>query len=85
MIGVIVSLIVCGLVIGGLGRLVVPGRQPIGLLATIAIGLGGAVLGAIAGSAIGAGLVVTVLLEVAISALLVALASGRRHRRYLAR
>jgi uncharacterized membrane protein YeaQ/YmgE (transglycosylase-associated protein family) len=44
--------IVVGLVIGGLGRLAVPGRQPIGCLLTMLIGIVGAVAGlAIARSA----------------------------------
>ena len=34
-----------GLVIGGLGRLVVPGRQPIGCLFTVLIGIVGSVAG----------------------------------------
>jgi uncharacterized membrane protein YeaQ/YmgE (transglycosylase-associated protein family) len=34
-----------GLFLGGLGRLVVPGRQPIGLLATALIGIAGSLLG----------------------------------------
>jgi uncharacterized membrane protein YeaQ/YmgE (transglycosylase-associated protein family) len=39
------SAIVVGLVIGGLGRLVVPGRQPIGCLLTILLGIVGSVAG----------------------------------------
>ena len=34
-----------GLIIGALGRLVVPGRQPIGCLLTIAIGIVGSIAG----------------------------------------
>ncbi|PKW05938.1 hypothetical protein SAMN05428944_7027 [Streptomyces sp. 1222.5] len=48
----VVSAIVIGLVIGVLGRLVVPGRQHIGVLWTIAVGIVAALLGA----AIAAGL-----------------------------
>ncbi|SEC35270.1 hypothetical protein SAMN05216532_1153 [Streptomyces sp. 2231.1] len=48
----VVSAIVIGLVIGVLGRLVVPGRQHIGVLWTIAVGIVAALLG----SAIAAGL-----------------------------
>ena len=39
------SAIVVGLVIGALGRLVVPGRQPIGCLLTILLGIVGSVAG----------------------------------------
>ncbi|MEU4006503.1 GlsB/YeaQ/YmgE family stress response membrane protein [Streptomyces albidoflavus] len=41
----IVSAIVIGIVIGLLGRLVVPGRQRIGLLLTIAVGIVAALVG----------------------------------------
>jgi uncharacterized membrane protein YeaQ/YmgE (transglycosylase-associated protein family) len=48
----ILGAILVGLVIGGLGRLAVPGRQPIGCLMTMLIGIIGAVAGlAIARSA----------------------------------
>ena len=40
------SAIVVGLLIGALGRLVVPGRQPIGCLLTLLIGVVAAVAGA---------------------------------------
>jgi uncharacterized membrane protein YeaQ/YmgE (transglycosylase-associated protein family) len=43
-----VSAIFVGLIIGALGRLVVPGRQPIGCLLTLLLGI----IGAIAGTAI---------------------------------
>jgi uncharacterized membrane protein YeaQ/YmgE (transglycosylase-associated protein family) len=39
MIGEIIGLIVVGLIVGALGRLFHPGRDPIGLLATIVIGV----------------------------------------------
>ncbi|MFJ8937410.1 GlsB/YeaQ/YmgE family stress response membrane protein [Streptomyces sp. NPDC102365] len=41
----IVSAIVIGIVIGVLGRLVVPGRQRIGILWTIAVGIVAALIG----------------------------------------
>ncbi|MFJ3670905.1 GlsB/YeaQ/YmgE family stress response membrane protein [Streptomyces sp. NPDC090106] len=47
----IISAIVIGIVIGVLGRLVVPGRQRIGILLTIVVGIVAALLG----SAIAAG------------------------------
>ncbi|MEU6595504.1 GlsB/YeaQ/YmgE family stress response membrane protein [Streptomyces sp. NPDC046881] len=48
----VISAIVIGIVIGVLGRLVVPGRQHIGVLWTIVVGIAAALLG----SAIAAGL-----------------------------
>jgi uncharacterized membrane protein YeaQ/YmgE (transglycosylase-associated protein family) len=47
-LGNIFSALLAGLVVGALGRLVVPGRQPIGCLFTMLIG----VVGAVAGTAI---------------------------------
>ncbi|WP_328876439.1 GlsB/YeaQ/YmgE family stress response membrane protein [Streptomyces sp. NBC_00287] len=47
----IISAIVIGIVIGVLGRLVVPGRQRIGVLLTILVGI----LAALIGTAIAAG------------------------------
>ncbi|MFI8348801.1 GlsB/YeaQ/YmgE family stress response membrane protein [Streptomyces sp. NPDC085596] len=48
----IISAIIIGIVIGVLGRLVVPGRQHIGVIVTILVGIVAALLG----SAIAAGL-----------------------------
>jgi uncharacterized membrane protein YeaQ/YmgE (transglycosylase-associated protein family) len=53
---VIIAWLVIGLVIGGLARLLVPGRQHIGLLMTMLIGIVAAVLGGIITTALlGAG------------------------------
>ncbi|MFF9125416.1 GlsB/YeaQ/YmgE family stress response membrane protein [Streptomyces sp. NPDC014889] len=49
----IISAIVIGLIIGVLGRLVVPGRQHIGVLWTILIGIVAALIGAAIASALG--------------------------------
>jgi uncharacterized membrane protein YeaQ/YmgE (transglycosylase-associated protein family) len=38
-IGYFISLLIVGLIIGGVGRLLVPGPNRIGLLATVAVGL----------------------------------------------
>ena len=45
MLGDLIGAIFAGLIVGALGRLVVPGRQPIGCLFTILIGIVGAVAG----------------------------------------
>lgn len=67
------STVVVGLIIGGLGRLVVPGTQPIGLLATALAGLIGSILGAFVGyHVLGVGRIATFLLEVGFSAVVVA-------------
>jgi uncharacterized membrane protein YeaQ/YmgE (transglycosylase-associated protein family) len=43
----ILSILIGGLVIGALGRLVVPGPNPIGFWWTVACGVGGAIVGGI--------------------------------------
>ena len=49
MLGFIVLLILSGLIIGALGRLVVPGPNPMSIPMTIAVGIGGSLLGGIVG------------------------------------
>ncbi|EYT78648.1 GlsB/YeaQ/YmgE family stress response membrane protein [Streptomyces andamanensis] len=49
----IISAIVIGIIIGVLGRLVVPGRQHIGVIWTIVIGIIAALIGAAIASALG--------------------------------
>jgi uncharacterized membrane protein YeaQ/YmgE (transglycosylase-associated protein family) len=41
----VIGFLVAGLVIGALARLVVPGRQRLGILATLALGLVGSLIG----------------------------------------
>jgi len=48
----ILQLILVGLIIGIIARLVLPGRDPIGFLGTLAVGVAGAVLGWWAGRAL---------------------------------
>jgi uncharacterized membrane protein YeaQ/YmgE (transglycosylase-associated protein family) len=49
----IISALLIGLVIGGLGRLVVPGRQNISLLMTVAVGVAAALVGTAGASVLG--------------------------------
>jgi uncharacterized membrane protein YeaQ/YmgE (transglycosylase-associated protein family) len=49
----IISALLIGLVVGGLGRLVVPGRQHISLLLTIFVGIVAAFLGTAAATVLG--------------------------------
>jgi len=51
----ILGLILIGIVIGVLARLLIPGRQRIGILMTILLGIGGALIGGTIASAIGEG------------------------------
>ena len=49
LIGFILLLILSGLIIGALGRLVIPGPNPMSIPMTIAVGVGGSLLGGIIG------------------------------------
>ncbi len=66
-----VTAVITGLVFGGLGRLVVPGRNPIGLLPTMACGVVGSFLGVAIGRGVGLGWIATVLIEVGLAAVAV--------------
>jgi uncharacterized membrane protein YeaQ/YmgE (transglycosylase-associated protein family) len=48
----IVSFVLFGLVAGLIARLIVPGRQPIGCLATMAVGIVGALIGGLIGQVV---------------------------------
>jgi len=49
LLGFVTGLFITGLIIGALGRLVVPGRQAMGCLATALCGIGGSIIGGIIG------------------------------------
>ena len=51
----ILGLILVGVVIGLLARLILPGRQRIGLMWTMLLGVAGAIIGGVVASALGAG------------------------------
>lgn len=50
-----IGFIIAGLIIGLLARLLLPGRQRIGLLWTLALGVLGSVVGGVVANAIGSG------------------------------
>jgi uncharacterized membrane protein YeaQ/YmgE (transglycosylase-associated protein family) len=50
-----IGFIVAGLIIGLLARLILPGRQRIGLLWTLALGVAGSVIGGVIANLIGSG------------------------------
>jgi uncharacterized membrane protein YeaQ/YmgE (transglycosylase-associated protein family) len=73
----LISTIVVGAIIGGLARLVLPGRQDIGILSTIAIGWIGSLVGSLLGRHLfHVGSFLTVLCEIGVAAVLVAIASS---------
>ena len=51
----IIGFIIAGLIIGALARLLMPGRQKIGLLWTLLLGIGGSLIGGIIANALGTG------------------------------
>jgi uncharacterized membrane protein YeaQ/YmgE (transglycosylase-associated protein family) len=51
----ILGLIVVGLIIGALARLIVPGKQRLSILATLLLGVVGALIGGLIASALGTG------------------------------
>ena len=59
-----------GLVVGALARLVLPGREKIGIVGTILIGLGGGAIGGVVGRMLGVGNVIELVLSVAAAAIL---------------
>ena len=79
----VVSVLVVGLAVGALGRLVVPGSNPMGCVTTALVGVAGSVLGGVVGRLVFGphhyGPVVTLLLAVAGAALVVRLL--QHHRR----
>jgi uncharacterized membrane protein YeaQ/YmgE (transglycosylase-associated protein family) len=86
----IISALVVGLIIGALGRLVVPGRQNIPVWMTILIGIGAALLGTVIARA--AGLATTpgfdwteFLIQVVLAAVGVAVVVGVTGRRGVTR
>ena len=74
----LIGLIIAGVIVGALGRLFHPGRDPIGLLATIGIGIASVI---VAGILIGHHGVLTFIVAVAIGVLFVALVGRFTARR----
>ena len=78
----IITAILIGAVVGVLGRLLVPGRQPIGMLVTVLVGIVSAFIGTVIARALGiptatAGIDwLELLVQVIVAALGVALVSG---------
>lgn len=76
----LIGTIVTGLIIGSLGRLIVPGRQPIGLLPTMLLGVVGSLLGSLLSRILDTGGLVTLLLQIAIAAVAVAFYASQGQR-----
>ncbi len=84
----IISALIVGLIIGALGRLVLPGRQNLGILVTMGVGVVAALIGTAIARATGVADIngfdwIELLFQIALAALgvfLVAGFMGRRHR-----
>ncbi|MEU7529322.1 GlsB/YeaQ/YmgE family stress response membrane protein [Saccharothrix sp. NPDC042600] len=84
----IISALVVGLIIGALGRLVLPGRQSIPIWLTILVGVVAAFIGTFIANALGVGDTrgidwIEVIIQVALAAVGVSLAAGMYGRRRL--
>jgi len=83
LIGAIIWTLIVGLFIGGLGRLIVPGYQPLGCIGTLLVGLAGSLLGTILAAVLDVRQGFYPVFEVLGAALVVYLIAGsRRHPRY---
>jgi uncharacterized membrane protein YeaQ/YmgE (transglycosylase-associated protein family) len=76
-------LAIVGLIVGGLARLVLPGRHEIGLLTTALVGIAASLLGGVLGDIFDAGWIVRFLVAVALAAIGITLLSGSERRRGL--
>jgi uncharacterized membrane protein YeaQ/YmgE (transglycosylase-associated protein family) len=87
---IMIGFIVAGLVIGALARLIKPGKQNLGLLATLLLGLAGSVIGGVIANLLGTGNIfelnfVGFIVAVIASVLLIGVAEGLSSRRTAAR
>jgi uncharacterized membrane protein YeaQ/YmgE (transglycosylase-associated protein family) len=74
---VLISAAFVGAIIGGLARLVIPGRQEIGIFTTILIGWVGSLIGSLLGRHLfHVGTFLTILCEIGVAAVLVLLAGS---------
>jgi uncharacterized membrane protein YeaQ/YmgE (transglycosylase-associated protein family) len=70
-----------GLIIGALGRLVLPGRHDISLLATVLIGIGASLLGGVLANLFDVGWFIQFLVAVVLAAVGVTLFASEQRRR----
>jgi uncharacterized membrane protein YeaQ/YmgE (transglycosylase-associated protein family) len=74
-------LVLTGVIIGALGRLVLPGRQDVSVLATALIGVAASLLGGILADIFDVGRLIQFLVAVALAALGVTLFASSEYRR----
>jgi uncharacterized membrane protein YeaQ/YmgE (transglycosylase-associated protein family) len=74
-------LVITGLIIGALGRLVLPGRQEISLLATALVGVAASLLGGILANLFDVGWFIQLLVAILLAAVGIALFASEQSRR----
>jgi uncharacterized membrane protein YeaQ/YmgE (transglycosylase-associated protein family) len=74
-------LVITGLIIGGLGRLVLPGKHEVGLLATALVGIAASLLGGVLADLFDASWLVRFLVAVALAAIGITLLSSTERGR----
>ena len=74
----LIWLVLIGILIGALGRAILPGRQAIGWLGTAGAGIAGSLLGAILANLFDAGTIVQYLVAIGSAAILIVVFSGSR-------
>ena len=85
-----IGFIIAGLVIGALARLIKPGKQKLGLLATLLLGLVGSVIGGVIANLLGTGDIfelnfIGFIVAVIAAVLLIGVAEGMSGRRSVRR
>jgi uncharacterized membrane protein YeaQ/YmgE (transglycosylase-associated protein family) len=77
-------LVVTGLVVGALGRLILPGRQSISGLMTVLVGIGASLLGGILANIFDVGWIIQFIVAVGLAAIGITLfASSEQRRRHV--
>jgi uncharacterized membrane protein YeaQ/YmgE (transglycosylase-associated protein family) len=86
-IELLISIAICGLIIGALARLVVPGRQNMGIGTTILVGLGGSFVGGLVSRLVFGwryrySILAALIVSVVCAALIIYALQGRRGDKY---
>ncbi len=76
----VISLVITGLIVGALGRLAIPGPNPMSIGMTILVGIGGAFVGGLVAYLLGAAITLGFILEVLAAAGIVYLMQRRPTR-----